>query len=191
MLEKLENIDRALFLKLNGFHNELWDAMMPVFTNFLCWTPLFLLVLYFLIRKYKRKSWLFLFVLPLMIVCSDQGANLIKKSVKRYRPSHNIEIAEQVHTVDGYKGGKYGFVSGHAANSFALALFMLLFFPSMNKWLRATCIVWAFFICYTRIYLGVHYPLDIIGGACIGLVSALLMYKLFGVLDKRISLQEN
>ncbi|MDP2386803.1 MAG: phosphatase PAP2 family protein [Bacteroidota bacterium] len=186
MFETFENIDRALFLKLNGFHNEALDAVIPVLTYFPTWTPLFLLVVFFLVRKYKKRSSLFLLILPIMILCSDQGSNLVKKSVKRYRPTHNTEIGTQVHTVEGYKGGQYGFVSGHAANSFALATIVILLFPVMNRWLKIVCVLWALLICYTRIYLGVHYPSDLFVGACIGIVSAILMHRLFLVLDKKL-----
>ncbi|HLC82688.1 MAG TPA: phosphatase PAP2 family protein [Bacteroidia bacterium] len=186
MFETLENIDRSLFLKLNGFHNETLDAVIPVLTSFPTWTPLFLLVLFFLVRKYKKRSFLFLLVIPLMIVCSDQGSNLVKKSVKRYRPTHNTEIDMQVHTVNGYKGGQYGFVSGHAANSFAVAIMVILLLPTMSKWLKLVCIVWALLVCYTRIYLGVHYPSDLFVGACIGVASAFLMHRLFLILDKKM-----
>lgn len=186
MFEKLENIDRSLFLKLNGFHNEVLDTIIPVLTYFPSWTPVFLLLLFFLVRKYKKRSSLLLLILPLMILCSDQGSNIVKKSVKRFRPTHNTEIGSMVHTVDGYKGGQYGFVSGHAANSFALATIIILLLPTMNRWLKITCIFWALLICYTRIYLGVHYPSDLFVGACIGILSALLMHKLFLVLDKKL-----
>lgn len=186
MFETLENIDRSLFLKLNGFHNEVLDAVIPVLTYFPSWTPVFLLVLLFLVRKYKKRAWLFVVIFPLMILFSDQGANLVKKSVKRYRPTHNNEISMQVHTVDGYKGGHYGFVSGHAANSFALSVMVILLFPAMSKWLKLVCIIWALLICYTRIYLGVHYPSDLFVGACIGILSALVMYRLFKELDKKL-----
>ncbi len=186
MFEKLENIDRTLFLKLNGFHNEALDAVIPILTYFPSWTLVFLLVLFFLVRKYKKRSLLFLAIIPLLILCADQGSNIVKKSVKRYRPTHNTEIGAQVHTVDEYKGGKYGFVSGHAANSFALATMIILLLPAMSKWLKLTCFLWALLICYTRIYLGVHYPSDLFVGACIGVLSAFLMHKLFLVLDKKL-----
>ncbi|HEY1040766.1 MAG TPA: phosphatase PAP2 family protein [Bacteroidia bacterium] len=185
MFETLKNIDRSLFLKLNGFHNDLLDAVIPVLTYFPTWTPVFLLVLFLLVRKYKKRSLLFLLIVPLMILCSDQGSNLVKKSVKRYRPTHNTEIGEKVHVVENYRGGQYGFVSGHAANSFALATIVILLLPAMHKGLKLVCILWALLICYTRIYLGVHYPSDLFVGGMIGVLSAVLMYRLFLGLDKK------
>jgi undecaprenyl-diphosphatase len=186
MLEWLENIDRVIFLKVNGLHSAFLDAVIPALTFFPTWIPLFLVALYFLYRRYKSSVWIILVAAGLMILCADQSANLLKKNVKRYRPTHNLQIGKQVHIVDNYKGGQYGFVSGHAANSFALAVFLILLFKDSNWRMKSLCILWALLVCYTRMYLGVHYPLDIIGGALIGTFWAFVFYGLFLVANKKL-----
>jgi undecaprenyl-diphosphatase len=191
MLEWLENIDRIIFLKVNGLHTAFLDALIPALTYFPTWIPLFLVVLYFLYRRYKNRVWIIVVSAALMILCADQSANLFKNNVKRYRPTHNTEIGQQVHIVDNYRGGQYGFVSGHAANSFALAVFLLLIFRDQKWKLKIWFVVWALLVCYTRIYLGVHYPLDILGGALLGSFWAFVFYRLFMLTDKKLYPQKS
>lgn len=186
MFEWLEHIDRVIFLKLNGLHCALLDTIIPVLTNFPTWIPLFALVIYFLYKKYQTKTWLVLLAVALMIAFSDQSANILKHNIKRYRPTHNTEIGQQVHTVDNYRGGQFGFVSGHAANSFALAVFLMLIFRDRSWKMKSLFLLWALLVCYTRIYLGVHYPFDIIGGAILGSFWAFTFYKLYLLADKKI-----
>jgi undecaprenyl-diphosphatase len=187
MLEWLEHIDRIIFLKVNGLHSAFLDAVIPALTWFPTWIPLFLVALYFLYRRYKNRVWIILVSAALMILCADQSANLFKNTlVKRYRPTHNLQIRGQVHVVDNYRGGQYGFVSGHAANSFALAVFLVFLFRDQKWKLKIWFIVWALLVCYTRIYLGVHYPLDIIGGALLGTLWAFVFYHFFVWADKKI-----
>jgi undecaprenyl-diphosphatase len=186
MQEYLENIDRALFLGINNAHSVFFDWLIPYATQFHIWTPLFAVAIYFLYKKYQKKLALILVCFALLIGITDPVANLVKKSVKRVRPTHNIEIADHVKTVDGYRGGEFGFVSGHAANSFGIAVLLFLLFKGAKLWVKLIFIDWAIFICYTRIYLGVHYPADLIGGAIIGIATAFIVYRLYLFLEKKL-----
>ena len=122
----------------------------------------------------------------LIVLCSDQlSSSVIKPLVCRERPTHNVDIQDQIHTVNGYVGGLYGFVSSHAANSFAIAIFLSLV---IKNWLFSfTIFLWAIINSYTRIYLGVHYFGDVLCGAVVGIIIALILYKLY-FLQTRISM---
>lgn len=185
MLESLENIDKILFLLINNARASFLDKIIPYATQFPYWTPLFALIIYFLYKKFQTKIVLVLFCFALLIGISDPVANLVKKSVKRYRPTHNTEIATQVKTLNDYRGGQYGFVSSHASNSFGIAFLLLFLLKGKYRFLKVGVFVWAAFICYTRIYLGVHYPADIVGGIIIGLFAAIIAFQLFLFLEKK------
>lgn len=179
MLSFLKNTDRDLFLFLNGMHSDFCDMVMPYLTSFWVWIPLFAWWLYEVYKKHKQKTALIAVFVLALILASDQGSSLIKKSVKRYRPSHNTEISQKVHIVDGYRGGEYGFISSHASNSFAIAVFAFLLLRPAKKILILSLFLYACITCYTRIYLGVHYPLDILGGALLGSILAIIFYKIY------------
>jgi undecaprenyl-diphosphatase len=179
VLDFLRNTDKDLFLYLNGMHCGFCDLIMPYLTNFWIWLPLFAWALYEVYKKYRQKTIIIAICVMGLIFAADQGSGLIKKSVKRYRPTYNIEIREKVHTVDEYRGGKYGFISSHAANSFAIAVFAFLLMRPSKKLLVISLFLYAFVTCFSRIYLGVHYPLDILGGALLGSILAWVFYKIF------------
>jgi len=179
MLETLEHWDKELFLLLNSFHNEIMDVIMFQVSGKLQWIPLYLLLAYLLFKKYGRSSWQLVVVAALLIVASDQiSVKLFKEVVERYRPCHNANLQDIVHLVNNKCGGKFGFVSSHATNSFAIASFMglLLGYKAKKKALYLL-LLWASVVSYSRIYLGVHYPGDVIGGALLGLGLAFIFYK--------------
>jgi len=177
--------DQAAFLWLNGLHCGWLDEVMFALTSFLVWIPLFLLLLYLLVRTYKRKIFMVLLGVALLITAADQSANLAKRSVKRLRPTHEPELAGKVHMVNGYKGGLYSFFSGHATNTFALAVFLSLLLRRRFRWITPVLLGWAMVMSYTRIYLGVHYPADILVGAftgsILGWLFALIMFEFPGM----------
>lgn len=174
MLEALQRLDQQLLLWFNGKHTEFFDGLMFTISDKYVWIPFYLVLAGILIVKYKWKSlWLFLTVI-IIIVLSDQLANTLKDGVKRFRPCKDPEIGYMVHIVNDYCRSSYGFVSGHAANSFALATFLSLLFR--HKWASAGLFLWAALVSYSRIYLGVHYPGDVIGGALLGIAVSSLIY---------------
>ena len=179
MLDFLKNTDRDLFLYLNGFHCGFCDTIMPYLTSFWVWIPLFAWWLYLVYKKYMQKTIILILFVAGLIFASDQGSGIIKKSVKRYRPTYNTEISEKVHTVDGYRGGQYGFVSSHAANAFALAVFLFLIMKPTSSIFVLSLFLYACITCYTRLYLGVHYPLDLLGGAVLGTLLAIIFSKVY------------
>ena len=179
-METLLRFDTELFLFFNGLHAPWADRFVYLLSQIWCWIPLYLLVVFLIFFFYKKKGWMVLLVFALTIVLSDQTCNLLKNSVCRLRPSHTEAIAEQIHLVqkpDGnrYFGGKYGFPSAHASNSMALAFLVIFFLSNGKKLVAAAMILWSLLMAYTRLYLGVHYPLDILCGFILGSCYALLM----------------
>jgi len=195
MLEKILQIDQDLLIFLNGLHNPFFDVLMWWMTTVWFWLPLLALVLWFMWKQYKKKMIPVLMFFVLSILLSDPVSVFIKNKVERSRPAHNTEISHQLHlhvfkNGDVYKGGQYGFVSSHAANSFALSLLFFYFFKPINKRIRWLFMLFPFIFSYTRIYFGVHYPLDIIGGAFVGLCCGLLTLLLYRVFASRYLAEE-
>lgn len=173
--QKILEIDTRWFLYLNSFHNDFWDTIMLMVTSKETWLPFYIIIIFFLIKNYRSKSVSILFFLALTILLSDQLSVLIKESVERLRPVYNPEIEHMVHNVLR-KGGKFGFVSSHAANSFGIFIFTSLIFKRRNYSLLL--LFWAILFSYSRIYSGVHYPSDIICGAFLGILTGIATYKI-------------
>ncbi len=177
MIEFLDHIDHTFFLFLNGFHNPFFDGVMFWVTKGLLWFPLSLFFLFFVIRKYKWNALLILVVAVLMILVSDQLSYLSKETIQRLRPSNQPGL--MVHIVEAYKGGTYGFYSGHATNSFCVAVFLTILLGRKYWYVILTAFLWSMVISYTRIYLGVHYPGDILAGWVAGGIIGYLFGKGF------------
>jgi len=183
MLEQLIHSDRELFLAIHHVRNGFFDVIMPIFTNRWVWIPLYAFFAWWLFRKFGSKMVVILPVVACMILISDQGANLFKNSVKRARPCHDTELLQTgtIFTPDGC-GGPYGFFSGHAANSFAIAIFMFLMTRKSKTepsrlWLLI--FVWSIVVCWSRVYMGVHFPGDVLAGALYGsLIGGAVYYAL-------------
>lgn len=177
MIEYLDHLDKQLLLAMNNDYSNFWDGIMFGFSEKLTWIPLYIAIIFVMVRVWKKESIWLIAALILSIVLADQIASgVIKNLVERLRPSQDPSLAGQVVLVRGMKSGLYGFVSSHAANSFALALLSSLFLR--NRFYTISIFVWAVINSYSRIYLGVHYPGDILGGAIVGLTIALLIYWL-------------
>lgn len=175
MLEFLNQIDTDIFLFFNGLHTTFFDNLMWFISGKFIWIPLYLLLVFFLVRKYRINSLWWLLALALVVLFADRiSSGLIKPLAQRWRPTHNPAIEHLVHVVNNYRGGSYGFVSSHAANTFAVAT--LLTFAFQQKWAKFALIAWATVVSYSRIYLGVHYPGDVICGAALGIAIALAVF---------------
>jgi len=167
-LTPIVHADQSLFLSLNSLHCPFLDPVMYWGTKTIVWLPLFLLLLYFTIRTYKWKTVTVILTLTLTLLLSDQFANLAKSSVKRLRPSHEASLVQVIHTVNDYTGGQYGFYSSHASNTMAIAVFLILLLRTRYRRIAMLILPWTLFMSYTRIYLGVHYPGDILAGMLVG-----------------------
>ena len=177
-MEWLQNIldfDKELFLYLNSFYNNFFDTIMLMVTRKETWFPFYLIIVFYFIKNYRSKSVLILVFLALTNLASDQISVLIKETVQRLRPVHEPTIEHFVHNVLR-KGGLFGFVSSHATNSFAIFIFTSRIFK--NKSYHFLLLFWAVLVSYSRIYSGVHYPLDIIGGAVLGWLLGVIFFKL-------------
>jgi undecaprenyl-diphosphatase len=163
MLESLKSFDQTIFLFLNGLHSPFFDAIMFWGTNPSTWMPLYVLLLYLVIRKYKWQSFWILLFIALMIIVSDQLANIFKEWIARPRPTYEPGLTG-VHTVNGYLGGQFGFYSAHASTNLAIAVFVIITLKRPFRFFPVLMLAWAFFMAHSRIYLGVHYPGDILAG---------------------------
>jgi undecaprenyl-diphosphatase len=168
-------IDRNLFLFLNGMNSPFWDEVMWIISAKATWIPLYLFILWLFIRNHGRKTVVIILFVAAAITLSDQlSVHAFKDVFQRLRPCHEPDLEALVHIVRGKCGGKYGFVSSHAANSFSIALFALLLLK--RRWLSILLVSWALVVSYSRIYLGVHYPGDILGGAMLGSLTGWLLW---------------
>ena len=178
MLKFLIELDKEVLLFLNSFHTPWLDPVMLLITKTVFWLPLYLFLLYLVVKNFKKDSWIVLIGIAIAILLADQiTSSIMKPFFERLRPSREPSLQGLVHLVNGYTGGKYGFASSHAANTFATALFFWLIFKDQYRWMWVL-FVWAVVMTYTRIYLGVHYPGDILVGMLIGLGGAVAGYKL-------------
>jgi undecaprenyl-diphosphatase len=180
----LEQLDQQLFLFLNSMNSPFWDKVMYTVSGRVIWIPLYLSILIFLGIKYKRKFLIILIFIILAATLSDQTSVLIKNLVQRLRPCHEPALEGLVHLVNGECGGIYSFVSSHATNSFDVAILSLLFIR--KRWFTTSIILWALVIGYSRIYLGVHYPGDVICGSLLGAFIGWCVYKLYELTDNKI-----
>lgn len=179
-MEELIHLDQELFLYLNGLGTPAFDGFWMFITGKWNAIPLYVVLLYLLYKKTGVKETVItILVIGLMIAGTDQLANLFKKVLfLRPRPCHEEVVSEAMRLVKSYCGGKYGYFSAHAASSMALAVFLGRIFKPYFKYMGALLLVWAILVGYSRIYIGVHYPADVLTGMFFGSVIALLLYKL-------------
>ncbi|MFA5974447.1 MAG: phosphatase PAP2 family protein [Lentimicrobiaceae bacterium] len=185
MLETIKSLDESLFLLLNAQHNSFFDSLMWLFSKTLFWVPLYIWFLWILYKRYPKNYWTVLVAIVLMIVASDQLCNLAKMSFMRLRPSQEPHLQALVHIVNGYRGGMYGFYSGHSSNTFTVAFFIITTVAAERKYIIPITLIYAILTSYSRIYLGVHYPGDILTGALIGTLLGTGFAVAHGRLRKR------
>jgi undecaprenyl-diphosphatase len=182
MIEEILKLDSKLLILLNNLgvprFDNFWVNLSKIEANILMY--LFLICLFFYIQKARLKVANILYlilVIVIMITITDQGANLFKDSFQRLRPCYDETVKDSIRLVKDNCGGKYGFFSAHASNSFSLAIFFGLLFRNRIRYIILITLVYASFISYSRIYLGVHFPIDIIFGSLFGLFIGFSIYK--------------
>ncbi len=186
LINTLKNWDTQLFLFLNSKHNSFFDVVMFWASHRYFWIPLYLFFFFLVIKYYGKQVWLVVLAAILLIVLSDQiSVHAFKFVFLRYRPCHNLILQSQVHLNDGC-GGMYGFISSHAANTFALAMFLFLLLRDKLKHIGWFMFPWAAFVSYSRIYNGVHYPADVACGAIVGMGIGVLVYKILTFAHQKI-----
>lgn len=190
ILTYLQDIDTSLFLFLNSIHSPAWDIIFQWITNKKSWIPFYVLLLAMTALKYQWKTiYIGIFIGFLMLVSDQISVQLFKNVFERLRPCYNLEITTLVHTINGHCGGKFGFVSSHAANSFALAVFIGLVLKNYYRFIIGGMLFWATLVSYSRIYVGVHYPSDIICGGILGSSIAVFIYLLMKFVNYRFNLK--
>jgi Membrane-associated phospholipid phosphatase len=169
MIDQLVTWDQEAFLAINqGLSNVFFDWLMPVLRNPYTWAPLYLFIIVFCIRNYRNKGILIvLFILITFGIADALSSSVIKKSVKRIRPCNDIEFKEEV-AVRVRCGSGYSFTSSHATNHFAISTVLIMVFYRRWKPILWLALLWATLVSIAQVYVGVHYPLDIIGGALLG-----------------------
>lgn len=186
MLEKLLEYERSAFLWLNGSHSPFWDNFMWLYTGQMVWIPLILMIVFVLLYKtdWKESILVLLSIVLIILLCDQLSSHICKPYFMRFRPTHHPDFKDYVMIVNDYRGGRYGFISGHAANSFGFAIFSLLQFRYRPYTIMV--LVWSTLMAYSRIYLGVHFISDIIPGALTGVLFGFLVYKLYVVVRRKL-----
>src|SRR6187402_541765 len=183
MLDKIVSLDQKLFIYLNSLGSETYDGFWLMITKQYSWVPLFLFLLYLVFKKLGAKQTLFLMLfVAVLLVFTDQIANLIKNGVQRLRPCNNPKINSFIRIVQARSS--FSFFSGHATSSMAVATFLYLIFKNDFKyfWLL---FLWPLIFAYSRIYLGLHYPGDILAGYLFGAISGFLIFKLYRIAQNK------
>lgn len=187
ILETLDHWDKQLLLWINHDGGPVADAFWHSASSKVAWVATVLVILYFLARN--RRGWrsAVLVILTTILVatlCDQAAASMIKPIAMRPRPSHDEELSSLLHYVNNYHGGRFGFVSNHAANAFGMVTWLALLLR--GHWFHSTIFIWATGNCYSRLYLGVHYPGDVLCGALLGATIALIMWRLYKRLERKV-----
>ena len=180
MLDRIKQIDTELLIFLNNLGNKSWDPLWVSITDKFTFLPLFILIIFFLFKKNGTKGLLvILLFISVLILFTDQFTNVVKDFTQRLRPCRLDELQGLLRDID-IRCGKYGFFSAHAANSISVTIFIInCVDESVNKFLKPVLILWVMIFSYSRIYLGVHYPLDTVFGLSFGIFSGFLFKYLY------------
>ena len=186
--EKLKGFDYKLFSKINGeWHNSFFDAFFPFTRETFLWVPLYFFLILFVIINFKKFGWLWVLFFIINVFVSDFiSSSVIKEYIFHLRPCRDPAVADHIRFLIKYCPGSSGFTSSHAANHFAAAMFIFATLKQKvnRRWL-ALIFLWAFVPSYAQVYVGVHFPTDIIGGIFVGLMLGYLVAYLFNRIIKR------
>ena len=187
MLEKILPYERNLFFLINGSHTNSLDNVMWLFSGKIIWIPIILFFLISLVYKKKWQEWLpvLIAIILLFVFCDQFSSHVCKPFFTRLRPTHHPDFMNDVRTLYGYVGGRYGFMSGHATNSFGFATLTAFLFR--NKVYSCVIYLWAFIISYSRVYLGVHFVSDVLAGAISGIALGVIVYQFYALYIKKIA----
>lgn len=180
-MEQVFGLDRRLLRLINyDWQNGFFDWLMPWLRNSDLWAPLYLFLIVFVVVNFKKTGWWWvLFAICTVIISNYVSSNLIKQNIIRLRPCNDASLAGWLHVLVGYRPQSSSFTSSHAANHFAMAMFVFTTFKKhFAKW-PWLFFLWAFSICYAQVYVGVHYPLDVASGAVIGILIGYLPATFF------------
>ena len=184
MLDLIKEIDTSVFLFLNGSDSDFWDRFMWFVSEKFTLVPLYAFFLFIIFRQYRVRAFYMMVGIFLVVLVADQSSvHLFKNVFERLRPCHEPSLEGLVHLVNDRCGGRYGFVSSHAANVFGVASFLFLILKT--RWVAYIAVGWAIIVSYSRIYLGVHYPLDVVFGALLGIFIGWLIYQLSRFLSEK------
>lgn len=185
MLSVLLNIDSELLLLINGTHSSIFDYIMIFISSKLGWLPLYMLLLYLIIKTNKKKWWIALIAVAVTITLSDQlSVHLFKNVFERLRPCHNEALTQNLRMIVDC-GGSYGFVSSHATNSAALSTLVVMMLKNRYKWILPLMFLYTVLIMYSRVYLGVHYPSDVFAGALLGIAIGSAVFYLYSLTTRK------
>lgn len=187
MIEQFLKYDTELFLFLNNLGAETWDVFWLAYTYKFNWIPFYVLLLVLIYKHIgKKKMGLLILIIILMVVFTDQITNAFKYGFERLRPCHEASLQNIMRIVKEGCGGRFSFFSGHSSNSMAVAVFVGLLLRAKYSYLIFLLLFWSAAMAYSRVYLGVHYPLDIVCGMVFGALSGFMFYKLFRLSDRRL-----